>query len=103
MHNVRFGQADLYVVVKLKTDGDDKRPVITMDPNELQGARWMDRETIVSLVVAKDYKEPLNELISFNNWQMIEQALDGPLIEGRMLGGLRPAMFYTAPRQASNL
>jgi len=103
MHNVRFGQADLYVVVKLKTDGDDKRPVITMDPNELQGARWMDRETIVSLVVAKDYKEPLNELISFSNWQMIEQALDGPLIEGRMLGGLRPAMFYTAPRQASNL
>ena len=29
---------------------------------------------------------------------MVVQALDGPLIVGKTLTGLRPAMFYTAPK-----
>ena len=97
-HGVRFGQSDLYVVVKLRTEGDEERPAIELDPHELMGARWMGRAEIQGLVVARDYKGSLDGLVSANNWAMIEQALDGPLIEGKRLTGRMPSMFYTAPK-----
>ena len=41
-HGVRFGQSDLYVVVKLRATTED----IQMDPKELMGAKWMSRAEI---------------------------------------------------------
>ena len=98
MHGVRFGQGDLYVVVKLRTCADEERPPITLDAHELMGARWMSRAQIAALVVPSGYKEALDGLVSANNWAMIEQALDGPLITGTRLSGARPSMLYAAPK-----
>ena len=41
----------------------------------------MSRQAIEAIVVAKDYKDALDGLVSHNNWAMIEQApprLRGP-------------------------
>ena len=47
-HNFRFGQGDLYVVIKLVTEGGEARPPINIDPHELQDARWMSRYITVT-------------------------------------------------------
>ena len=47
-HGVRFGQGDLYVIVKLKSNDPDAK--IVVDKHELGDAQWMSVETIKALV-----------------------------------------------------
>ena len=74
MHGVRFGQSDIYVVVRLLATTE----AITIDPNELMGAKWMGRDEIRSLL-APDGAKSHNGLVSPTNLRMIENALDGRL------------------------
>lgn len=93
-HGFRFGQGDLYVLVKLRAEKED----IVMDEHELMGAQWMSRAAIESLVAGPD--ESLFGKVSANNWTMISNALDGSLIEATELPnsrGPRPTLLYTAP------
>lgn len=95
-HDLRFGQGDLYVLVRVRAQKED----ISICSNELLAAEWMSRERIQSLVVA-DPKDPLNGQVSQNNWKMIVNALDGNIIEGSTLPnsrGTRPTMLYTAQK-----
>lgn len=95
-HGFRFGQGDIYVLVKLRAENED----ITMDPHELMGAQWMSREVLESLTVAQG--EPLDGKVSANNWKMINNALTGSLVVGTEMPnsrGGRPTMLYTAASQ----
>jgi 8-oxo-dGTP pyrophosphatase MutT (NUDIX family) len=92
-HGFRFGQGDIYVVVKMKADNE----TITVDTKELQDARWMTYEEMESRVAESG--QPLDEKISMNNWKVIKAALAGPLIQGSELPnsrGGRPTLVYTA-------
>lgn len=96
-HGFRFGQGDIYVLVKLRATNED----IKMDPNELIGAEWMSRDHIQSLVAAQG--EQLNGKVSPNNWKMIDNALTGSLIQGEVIPNsrapqLKGSMLYTAPQ-----
>ena len=95
-HGKRFGQGDLYVIVRLRAEADE----LTIDHHELRDARWMSPETIRSLVVSSS-DEPLDGKISQANWRMIEQALDGELIVGAELLNSKgeATMLYTAPKR----
>lgn len=92
-HGFRFGQGDIYVLVKLRAENEE----ITMDTNELMGAQWMSRELLQSLTAAQG--EPLDGKVSANNWKMISNALTGSLIAGTEMPnsrGGKPTMLYTA-------
>lgn len=97
-HGFRFGQGDLYVVVKLRADGDE---AITVDEKELLDARWMSRDEIASLVTDPAGGVPLAGKVSSSNWKMIDAAFSGSLISGAVLPssrpGSKPSMLYTAP------
>jgi len=94
-HGVRFGQSDLYVVVKLLATTEE----IKIDEHELMGAKWMARSEIEAKLAA-DGEKVLNGKISSNNWKMILPALEGTLIGGEVLpkGGhlSKPAILYSA-------
>ena len=100
MHGVRFGQGDLYVVVKLRAEED----AITLDPHELLDARWMSRDQIRELVTDPAGGTSLDGKVSTNNWKMIDNALSGTLIMGTSLPNSRPggqaSMLYMAPPRA---
>jgi ADP-ribose pyrophosphatase YjhB (NUDIX family) len=92
-HGFRFGQGDVYVVVKLRATTDS----IAMDERELMGAKWMARGEIERRLAAPG--EPLADKVSANNWRMIQPALEGALIGGAPMSsrpGAKPAMFYSA-------
>jgi len=106
MHGVRFGQGDLYVVVKLRATTEH----ITIDPNELMGAKWMGRAEIESLVVheADTSVKSLDGKVSLTNWKVITEALDGkhiirgmqqPLAAGAP-NSKKASMLYTAATAA---
>ena len=107
MHGVRFGQADLYVVVKLRATSEE----IVMDPNELAGARWMSRADIEKRVVQETDKSisSLDDRVSLTNWKVIKNALDGEhIITGTQLplaagvaNSRKPSMLYTAAAASS--
>ena len=61
-HGYRFGQGDLYVVVKLLATTEE----INMDPHELMGCKWMARSEIEAKL-AKEGDKVLNDLVSLNN------------------------------------
>lgn len=96
-HDMRFGQGDLYVVVRLRAESSELR----IDRHELLDARWMSRDEIRALVPPETPKPPsLDGLVSENNWKMIDNALSGGLIIGTPLPnsrGPRPTMYYSAP------
>ena len=92
-HGYRFGQGDIYVVVKLRATTEK----ITMDEHELMGAKWMAREEIEAKISSSE--ESLFDKVSPNNWKMIRAALDGELIRGVPMSsrpGAKSAMFYSA-------
>lgn len=96
-HGYRFGQGDLYVVVRLRVpEGAD---AIQLDPRELKGARWMSREEVRALV-EPDPKAPLAGRVSTTNLRVIENALDGRLIRCTAVPTSRapavPSMLYEA-------
>lgn len=94
-HGYRFGQDDLYVLVKLKA----KNESIRIDPAELSDARWMSEEEIKTLVAdSTDASRSLDGKVSENNWKVIQNALHGSLIEGSPLPnsrGGKMSMLYT--------
>ena len=95
-HGYRFGQGDIYVVVKLRAESED----ITVDTRELLDAKWMSREEISALVTDPAGGVLLDGKVSCNNWKMIDTALSGALISGAALPTSRPGvttMLYTAP------
>ena len=96
-HGFRFGQGDVYVVVKLRADEE----AITVDKNELLDARWMSRDEIAALVTDPAGGVPLAGKVSKNNGKMIDAAFSGTLIGGAPLPtsrpGGKPSMLYTAP------
>ena len=95
-HGFRFGQGDIYVVVRLRADPNHES--IVVDPNELLDARWMAPATIESLV-ERDSQKPLDGKVSENNWKMIQNALHGNMIVACSLaarGAGKPALLYTA-------
>jgi len=97
-HGFRFGQGDLYVVVKLRAQDE----TITVDTGELLDAQWMSREQIRELVTDPADGVPLAGRVSTNNWKMIDTALTGSLISGAVLPTSRPgvtSMLYTAAPQ----
>jgi len=97
-HGFRFGQGDLYVLVKMRADKDHEE--IKVDPTELLDAQWMSQSRIESLVAEQD--GPLDGKVSANNWKMINNALVGSLIIGTAMPasrGPKPSMLYTVPPQ----
>ena len=93
-HGERFGQNDIYVLVKLKA----KNESITMDTEELIGAKWMSEEEMKSRL-ANESDSSLDGKVSQNNLKVIQSALHGPLIEGTPLAkpnGGKESMLYTA-------
>eukprot|EP00929_Paragymnodinium_shiwhaense_P032574 TRINITY_DN18029_c1_g1_i1.p1 TRINITY_DN18029_c1_g1~~TRINITY_DN18029_c1_g1_i1.p1 ORF type:complete len:500 (+),score=61.87 TRINITY_DN18029_c1_g1_i1:101-1501(+) len=76
-HGFRFGQGDLYVVVKLRAEKED----IVMDPHELMGAQWMSIEHLRSIVADPKTVESLDGKCSTNNITIVETALFGALME----------------------
>lgn len=97
-HGRRFGQGDVYVVVRLRaTEGHDR---IVMDALELRDARWMSSDEIDSCrELPDDSGQPLAGKVSKGNWQMIRNALDGQLIEGLAIPSSKgePTLLYRAP------
>jgi 8-oxo-dGTP pyrophosphatase MutT (NUDIX family) len=94
-HGVRFGQGDLYVLVKLRATKEE----ISIDTKEIKDAKWMSLDVIKSLVAEQGAS--LDGKVSPNNVKMITNALHGSLIKGEVLpnsrGVGRSDMFYTAP------
>lgn len=100
-HGFRFGQGDIYVVVKMQATKEE----ITLDPHELLDAQWMSAEAIESLV-ADPSADSLDGKVSANNWKVISNALHGSLIEGTVIPnsrGGKSSMLYTAPKPAGAL
>lgn len=98
-HGLRFGQGDLYVLVKLIADSD----ALKIDYGELLDAKWMSPDQIQALVVPAG--QSLDGKVSEANGKMIHNALHGSLILGTPLPSSRsprPAMLYTAPSPASS-
>lgn len=95
-HGYRFGQGDIYVLLRLRVaEGQD---TLRIDERELAAACWMSRAQIESLV-ERDTTAPLAGKVSASNLKMINNALDGKLIVGSELVTSRgpvPAMLYTA-------
>lgn len=92
-HNVRFGQGDLYCVVRLRALSEE----ITIDPEEIVDARWMSFEEIQSRVPTEK-KETMAECVTSTTCAIIKEALRGSLIQGTPMpsavGGM--TMMYTA-------
>merc|ERR1712216_69580 len=93
-HGMRFGQGDIYVVVRLQAHTD----TIVLDESELLAAVWMSREKIESLIGVQG--QPLDGKVSPNNWTMIRTALEGTLIKCTELPNSRrpelPTQLYTS-------
>lgn len=78
-HGRRFGQGDLYVVVRLRATSE----AIRVDAGELLDARWMSVGEIEARKERPEDKgQPLDGKVSLANWEMIQTALSGKLIEG---------------------
>jgi 8-oxo-dGTP pyrophosphatase MutT (NUDIX family)/nicotinamide mononucleotide (NMN) deamidase PncC len=78
-HGRRFGQSDLYVLVKLRAETE----AIVVQEGELADARWMSREEIKEIVEREgEGGRSLAGKVSMGNHRMIENALGGALIEG---------------------
>ncbi|CAJ1329570.1 unnamed protein product [Effrenium voratum] len=90
-HGVRFGQGDIYVIVKLQAVNE----TIQIDEVELSDAKWMSEEAIKALVS----DTPKDGKVSRNNWKILRNALHGRMIEGCALPnsrGGKMSMLYSA-------
>ena len=98
-HGRRFGQGDLYVVVRLKATNSDAP--LRVDPAELADAKWMGREVIDALKeLPADKGKPMEGKVSIANHEMICSALEGPLIEGTQIPNSKgvATMLYRSAR-----
>jgi len=95
-HGRRFGQGDLYVVVRMRATSE----VLEIDRHELQDARWMSRAEIDARKETEaDAGASLDGKVSTANWEMIDNALGGQLIEGVEILNSRGVgtMLYRSP------
>ena len=99
-HGRRFGQGDIYVVVRLRCASPSEETIV-LDRGELADARWMSQATIDALrETDADAGAPLAGKISKGNHEMISNALGGKLIEGVEIEDSKgvSTMLYRAPR-----
>lgn len=92
-HGVRFGQGDIYSVVRLRPLSEE----IKVDPEEIADARWMSLDEIRSRV-PKEKKESMADCVSSTTCSVIEAALKGSLIQGTSMPNTagKTTMMYTA-------
>ena len=98
-HGRRFSQGDLYVVIRLRATSE----AITIDPAELRAARWMSRAEIDKLKEGPEDAASLDGKVSTANYEMIQSALDGELIEGVTVPnskGVGTMVYRARPRAA---
>jgi len=96
-HGRRFGQGDIYAIVRLKAESEE----IHLDKSELADARWMSKAEIDEIVETDaDAGRPLAGKVSMGNQKMIENALGGALIEAVQIPDSKGVgtMLYRAPR-----
>jgi len=92
-HNMRFGQADIYFVLRLRAVSEE----IKIDPEEIRDARWMALPEIEERL-QKDEKASLAGCISQTTFKAIREALQGNLIQGSTVRSTAGAdvMMYSA-------
>lgn len=98
-HGRRFGQGDIYVLVRLRAKSD----VITLDTNELAEAKWMSFAEVEAIRERPEDKgKSLDGKVSVGNFEFIDTALSGRLIEGVSIPNSKgePTMMYRAPRDS---
>lgn len=98
-HGRRFGQGDVYVVVRLHAPAEGGGDAIQLDQGELADARWMSEDEIDAIKeTPEDKQKPLGGKVSIGNWEMIHNALNGQLIEGVSIPSSKgvPTMLYRA-------
>merc|ERR1712048_488937 len=97
-HGVRFGQGDIYCVVRLRALTDE----IKIDPGEIADARWMSLDEISKLVPTED-KRSMAGCVSANCFKVIKEALHGALIHGKAMPSStgKGTMLYTASQLSS--
>lgn len=101
-HGRRYNQGDIYVVVRLRATSDE----IALDSHELRAARWMSYAEIASRVESKQEKgSSLDDKVSTANWEMIQCALRGTLIEAVEVPSSKgvPTFLYRAPAAPSQI
>jgi len=100
-HGRRFGQGDIYVVVRLRAQS----AAIHLDQGELADARWMSKAEIDQIrETDEDKGKSLAGKVSAGNHEMIQNALSGALIEGVEILDSKGVgtMLYRAPRPPPN-
>lgn len=92
-HGLRFGQSDIYCVVRLRPLSED----IKIDPEEIADARWMAMEDIEKLVPT-ERKASMAGCVSVTTARVIQQALNGSVIHGSIAQStaFKATMLYTA-------
>jgi 8-oxo-dGTP pyrophosphatase MutT (NUDIX family) len=91
-HGVRFGQGDLYVLVRLRATSEK----LVLDDHEIAVAEWMHPDRIKSLV-EWDHTKMYKDKVSKTNWEMISNAVYGRLVSGTEMPSTRGAsMLYVA-------
>lgn len=92
-HNYRFGQGDIYVVVKMTYEGTTTCDGgISFCKTELQSAKWMDWEEVEQLkVTTQDMKDlkSMDNRISATNYNVLKQAMGCNIIQGIEIQSLR--------------
>lgn len=97
-HNRRFGQGDLYFVVKMRALSED----IQLDGKEIADAKWMSMGDIAARVhtgkPASTGEGALSGCVTDTTFKIIEQALGGPLIAGAAVTSIlgSKTMLYAA-------
>lgn len=91
-HGVRFGQSDIYCVVRLRALTEE----IKLDPEEIADARWMSLDAI-SKLVPTEQRESMAGCVSSTTFKVIQAALNGSLIQGTLMPSTagKSVMMYT--------
>mmetsp|Transcript_125100 Transcript_125100/g.348106 ORF Transcript_125100/g.348106 Transcript_125100/m.348106 type:complete len:478 (+) Transcript_125100:106-1539(+) len=92
-HGLRFGQSDIYVVVRLRALSEE----IKVDPEEIADAQWMSLDAI-SRLVPKERRDSLAGCVSPTTFMTIREAVTGALIHGTQVpsSGGKTTVLYTA-------
>eukprot|EP00930_Biecheleria_cincta_P096836 TRINITY_DN88619_c0_g1_i1.p1 TRINITY_DN88619_c0_g1~~TRINITY_DN88619_c0_g1_i1.p1 ORF type:complete len:470 (-),score=86.31 TRINITY_DN88619_c0_g1_i1:38-1447(-) len=92
-HGMRFGQGDIYCVVRLRALSEE----IKLCPEEIAAARWMSLEEIEKLV-PKEKKASMAGCVSPTTFKVIQEAVNGSLIQGTVMPSTagKSVMVYTA-------
>merc|ERR1712007_180579 len=92
-HGLRFGQSDIYCVLRLRALSEE----IRIDPEEIAAAQWMPLEAIAKLVPTEQ-KPTMAGCVTPTTFKVIQQALNGAVIHGTTMPNTagKSVMMYTA-------